>query len=79
MIRYTGIATLLFLIVAGVPWYWRFTPYSGNELFLGMPVWFVGSVVVAFIVSMLTAIQFAVPWTDGTSDISNDDAKDGSV
>ncbi|MCA9211618.1 MAG: hypothetical protein KDB27_01015 [Planctomycetales bacterium] len=73
MLRYTGIATLLILIVAGVPWYWQFTPYSGNELFLGIPLWFSVSVVVAAVVSVLTAIQFAVLWIDEQDETLTDD------
>jgi hypothetical protein len=64
MIRFTGIATLLFLIVAGVPWYWHFLPQTGNEIWFGMPAWFVVSVCVSFIVSTATAIQLLVPWPE---------------
>ena len=62
MIRFTGIATLLLLIIAGVPWYWRFLPQSGNEMWSGVPAWFVVSVAVSVGVSVLTAIQFLTPW-----------------
>ncbi len=77
MIRFTGIATLLLLIVAGVPWYWRFLPQSGNEMWGGVPAWFVVSVAVSVVVSILTAIQFLAPWP-AEADEANAGSADGT-
>lgn len=62
MVRFTGIATLLFLILAGVPWYWQYLPWTGNQLWLGVPAWFAVSVAVSILVSIATALQFLRPW-----------------
>ena len=60
------------LLIGGVPWYWQ----SGDSisLWLGMPPWFVVSVGVSILVSILTAIQLSRPWIDEATEDSGKEA-----
>ena len=66
--RQTYVKYLIFaiLLFGGVPWYWNAD--GPILLWFGMPPWFVVSVGVSVVVSILTAMQLSKPWIDEFTD-----------
>lgn len=73
--RQTYVKYLIFaiLLIGGVPWYWK--QDGPIELWLGMPPWFVVSVAVSIVVSVLTAVQLSKPWVDEVDEGASEEAR----